>query len=291
MALILDPIKVNQIKTLFFNYINNPANSDSNPNWMCSARCQHCGALFHVHSHLLVLADYYLLIKCVNFRVWVAELLFLFFFLCWEMLTCVTLRGCWEISVSLARLCDAQWSLLDTVQHCTSAATRLRAFSVKWKCEIIRFIWFVTAVIRYYKLNVFFGATISAEFSSQYRLLHLGERLWGLNLTPEINTFLRCCGCHNLHKSDWSPCNKIQISESLQTFFFDLLKHSWEQIILVGFFYLVEYLNLIVFTDLKGFIWFWPFLCQWAPRAPRAYAARKRGSARQSEDPPRNKTV
>lgn len=153
------------------------------------------------------------------------------------MLTCVTLRGCWEISVSLARLCDAQWSLLDTVQHCTSAATRLRAFSVKWKCEIIRFIWFVTAVIRYYKLNVFFGATISAEFSSQYRLLHLGERLWGLNLTPEINTFLRCCGCHNLHKSDWSPCNKIQISESLQTFFFDLLKHSWEQIILVLLFF------------------------------------------------------
>lgn len=147
------------------------------------------------------------------------------------MLTRVTLRGCWEISVSLARLCDAQWSLLDTVQHCTSAVTRLQAFSVKWKCEIIRFIWFVTVVIGYYKWNVFFGAgfgaMISAEFSSQYRLLHLGERLWGPNLTPEINTFLRCCGCHNLHKSDRSPRDKIQISETLQTFFFDLLKHFW----------------------------------------------------------------
>lgn len=160
-----------------------------------------------------------------------------------------------------------------------SAALHLRGdapsgFSVKWKCEIIRFIWFVTAVIRYYKLNVFFGAgfgaMISAEFSSQYRLLHLGERLWGLNLTPEINTFLRCCGCHNLHKSDRSPCDKIQIWESLQTFFLWLVEaflriKKTPQIILVFLSCII--LNLIVFTDLKGFIWFWPFLCQWAPRA------------------------
>lgn len=165
---------------------------------------------------------------------------------------CHNYEACSETPVRLACFCDAQWSLLDAVQHCTfhgDASSRLLR-----RVQITRFVGFYISS-RLWNVFMNLKSDLSGSgFGIQFKLCcgapctvpqcYLCERLYD-NIWPNRHFILAYSPLlysewwytdsrewYNFHKSDWSQCDKI------------LLKYCWElQKKAFFFFCLVEHLT------------------------------------------------
>ena len=163
----------------------------------------------------------------------------------------VTLCGS-VIPLSLARFCDAQWSLLDAAQHCTLTVTRLQAPLTEWKMsKLVVFRRLVWTEVRFDKLAEIYRA-------------QMGEFWWGCD---DVSSQGSCCfvwvracdskSCFIFHSvtlsCQMSPNQIPRFSKILQNLFLDLNFENWflKSCFLALYYYYYFYLFFSCFGILR----------------------------------------